>query len=410
MSGSDARGGAARIASMPVLRTFESRRFRLLVATILVLFGVAWNLLRLSMFESSESWGLDFGAYYHAAERMLAGSSPYATMQVASPAVAYCFDCYLYPPFFAQSLAPMTLVPLEAAKVIWLAIGYAAVFASTWLATGIGGATKSLERAIWCLAAVLLFEPVSHAVWNGNIGTIVALGVTAVAMGGTRAGVGAGVISLLKVAPGTLLPAVLASSRESRRALLVTLTAITGTLFLLAPRAWLEYPLVLANLFTDPARSDGDLALGYAVSEAGWGPVAVAIVRVATLIAAGVCILASIWVARRQGGMPAAALLGTVAMLIIPGTLWLHYLVVLLPFAAMAWPRARTGIRGVLLASLVLVSIAPYLDNPPLWVYLGASLSLTAAGWVLWPRQADNEVTGLHVSLGDGQRKPGLSL
>lgn len=370
---------------MPVLRTFESRRFRLIVATILALLGIAWNVLRLSMFESSGSWGLDFAVYYRAAERMLAGASAYEATQLGS-AVAYCFDCYKYPPFFAQILSPLTLVPLEAARVIWLAIGYSMAFASTWLATGIGGASRSLERAIWCVVAVTLFEPVSSAVWNGNVGTIVALGVTAVAMGGTRAGVGAGVIALLKVAPGTLLPAVLASSREARRALLGTVVVVTGTLFILAPRAWLEYPLVLAHLGSDSAPSDGNLALGYAMSEAGWGPDAVAILRLATLVAAGVCILASVWLARRNGGMPVAALLGSLAMLLIPGTLWLHYLVVLLPFAAMAWPRASAGIRGVLLASLVVVSVAPFLGNPPAWFYLGSVLAFPAAGWVLWPR------------------------
>ncbi len=104
--------------------------------------------------------------------------------------------------------------------------------------------------------------------------------------------------------------------------------------------------------------------------------------------------------------MPAAALLGTVAMLIIPGTLWLHYLVVLLPFAAMAWPRARAGIRAVLLASFVLVSLAAFMGNPPLWAYLGSALSVIAAGWVLWPRRDDTQVSGLHVSPSDGRKEP----
>ena len=398
MSGLDARGGAAQGASIPLLRTFESRRFRLIVATFLALLGVAVNLMRLTMFDAGEGWAFDFAAYYHAAERMLAGASPYTAMLLASPVVEYCFDCYKYPPFFAQILSPLTLVPLEAAKVIWLAIGYAAAFASTWLATGIGGANKSLERAIWCLAAVTLFEPVSSAVWNGNVGTIGALGVTLVAMGGVAAGVGAGVVTLLKVAPVTLLPAVIASTREARRALVGTLAVVIGSLFLLAPQAWLEYPVVLANLVGDSAPSDGNLALGYAASEGGWGPGAVSVVRLATLVTAGACILASIWLARRRGGMPAAALLGTVAMLIIPGTLWLHYLVVLLPFAAMAWPRARAGIRAVLLASFVLVSLAAFMGNPPLWAYLGSAMSLTAAGWVVWPRRAGTQVTGAPLS------------
>ena len=80
--------------------------------------------------------------------------------------------------------------------------------------------------------------------------------------------------------------------------------------------------------------------------------------------------------------MPAAALLGTVAMLTIPGTLWFHYLAVLLPFAAMAWPRTGSTVRGLLLASAVLVSIAPYLGEPPLLVYFGSTLLSGAAGWV----------------------------
>ena len=161
MSGLEARSGSGGIASIPLLRTFESRRFRLIVATFLALLGVAMNLIGWPCSTRTRAVAFDFAAYYHAAERMLAGASPYTAAQLEVTVVAYCFDCYLYPPFFAQILSPITLVPLEAAKVIWLAIAYVAAFASTWLATGIGGAARSLERAVWCLAAVTLFEAVS---------------------------------------------------------------------------------------------------------------------------------------------------------------------------------------------------------------------------------------------------------
>jgi len=296
----------------------------------------------------------------------------------------------------------MTLVPLAAAKVIWLAIGYVAAFASTWLATGIGGAARSLERAIWCLAAVMLFDAVASAAWNGNVGTIIALGVTMVALGGVAAGVGAGLGALLKVAPGTLLPAVFAADRESRTSLMVTLAIVAGSLFLLAPQAWLEYPLVLRNVLAYPSNSEVNLSIGQVASTWGWGPHAISFVRLAMVSAGGVCIVVSIWLARRRGGMPAAALLGTVAMLIIPATLWFHYLAVLLPFAAMAWPRAGAGIRGLLLTSAALVGIAPYLNEPPLLVYLGSALLLIAAGWVLWPRRAGAQVAGVTMRPGDG--------
>ena len=134
----------------------------------------------------------------------------------------------------------------------------------------------------------------------------------------------------------------------------------------------------------------------------GMGTDAVSFVRLAMVSAGGACIVVSIWLARQRGCMPAAALLGTVAMLIIPGTLWFHYLAVLLPFAAMAWPRAGAGIRGLLLTSADLVGIAPYLDEPPLLVYLGSALMLTAAGWVLWPRRSGARVTGLTLQPADG--------
>jgi hypothetical protein len=231
---------------------------------------------------------------------------------------------------------------------------------------------------------------------------MIALGVTMVALGGVAAGVGAGLGALLKVAPGTLLPAVFAADRESRSALMVTLAVVAGSLFLLAPQAWLEYPVVLRNVFADTSGSEVNLAIGQVASTWGWAPDAISFVRLAVVSAGGVCIMVSIWLARQRGGMPAAALLGTVAMLIIPGTLWLHYLAVLLPFAAMAWPRAGAGIRGILLASAASVSIATYLDESALLVYLGSALLLTAAGWVLWPRRAGARVTGLTTLVGDG--------
>ena len=96
MSGPNERRRAAGHASVPVLRTFESPRFRLLVAMLLTLLGFALNIARLTVYDPSDpGLAFDFAAYYHAAERMLAGSSPYTAVQLEGTGGAYCFDCYL---------------------------------------------------------------------------------------------------------------------------------------------------------------------------------------------------------------------------------------------------------------------------------------------------------------------------
>jgi hypothetical protein len=78
-------------------------------------------------------------------------------------------------------------------------------------------------------------------------------------------------------------------------------------------------------------------------------------------------------------------------MLLIPGTLWFQYLAVLLPFAAMAWPRAEPPVRAALVTSAALVGIAPYLAEQPLLAHAGATVLLVAAAWVLWPRRISRE-------------------
>lgn len=134
---------------------------------------------------------------------------------------------------------------------------------------------------------------------------------------------------------------------------------MVASLFLLAPQAWLEYQVVVRDVFANPAGSGANLAINQVLSEWGWGPDAISFLRAAMVAAGGARVVVSIWPARQRGGMPAAALLGTVAMLVIPGTLWFHHLAVLLPFAAMAWPRAGVGRRTVLLASATIIGLAP---------------------------------------------------
>ena len=103
-------------------------------------------------------------------------------------------------------------------------------------------------------------------------------------------------------------------------------------------------------------------------------------------------IVASVWLALQRRGAPAAALMGTIAMLVIPGTMWNHYFVVLVPFAAMAWPSGGPWLRVGLLAGAA--AMVPGFVLTPLG-FAGALLMATLAAWSLWPRTSDQPAQAL---------------
>jgi len=381
-----------RSRSLPLLRTWDSTRFRVLVALLLVVVGaIAIGVYAAVLVDvQPESWGYDVTVYYQASQRIMTTGTPYLSSQLAGPIDALCPDCYLYPPPFAQAFAPLTALSTDVVRALWFAVQALAMLAALWLGTGLGGAKRTLERAAWCLVASILYVPVFASLWFGNVSTLLALCVTLVAMGEIAAGVGAAVGSLLKVAPATLVPGTLFIDGRARRSLVVSMAVIAGLSFLAAPGAWLQYPTVLANMIRGSADDSLNLAPAYVAAQMGAAPWVADVVRVATIIVALSCVATSVWAARRPRGAPLTALLATVAMLLLAGSLWYHYLAVLLPFAAMAWPASSSWLRAGLLVAAVLVSVGP---GAPLVVLSGALLLAVVAGRALWsePRAAVSE-------------------
>jgi hypothetical protein len=229
--------------------------------------------------------------------------------------------------------------------------------AALWVGTGIGGARASLERALWCGVAAAYFLPVFDTLWKGNVSGFVALTSVAVALGGRAAGVGAAVGTLLKMAPVTLLPAALVADRRARGSAVLVLGLGVLVSAVLAPQPWLDYPRVLVNMLQGTADYASNLAPAAVVANLGWPDAIASLVRILALGVAGLALLFSVNLARTRTGLPAAALLGVIAMLLVPGSLWYHYLVVLLPFAAIAWVRATAPARALLLGSAAAVSL-----------------------------------------------------
>ena len=370
--------------SKPGLRTLASDRFRLVVALLIATAGVALNAVFLVALDGAvPDWDQDFLAYYLAAGRLADGLPLYEQAQLSGPIDAVCYDCYLYPPPFAQLLSPLSGLGFGDAQVFWYVVQSAVMVGAIWLATGVGGAARSLERLAWCVVAVTWFMPVFASLWYGNVSTLLALTVVLVAMGGAAAGVGGGLATVLKVVPLVYLPAVLMMGRRAIGSLIATLLVVVGVSFILDPASWFDFPQALANLVTGSSDSLDNYAPASLVEAAGWPSAAATGIRLLTLGIVAATLVTSVWAARRPGGAPLAALLATISMLLLPGTLWYHYLAVLLPLAAMAWPRGRMGARTALLAGAVAV-IAAGVTQPWLAIVGGGGM-LAAAAWALWP-------------------------
>jgi hypothetical protein len=376
----DQRG---RLQTLPGLRTLASERFRELVAAVLWIIGVlllALYMIRATGAGASQA-AIDFAAYHAAAQAMVVDASPYAPVMLQGPIPAQGVGAYRYPPLLAQALGPMAMLPLPAAAVVWAILQGAAVFAATWLALGAGGARPTRERFLWAGVATTYFLPVFDSLWKGNVGGFLALTV-AVALAapgrrgsadevtprgmpllGTLSGIAIAVAMLVKLTPGVLLlPAASAALRGLRhgRTTLLAAAASTSVLLLpsiaLAPDAWREYATVLPNLLAGPADyptnlAPSSLAAVYLPAATWLAPLA----RFAAL-AGGLGLLALSFAWARQRDTLAAAVTAAVAgSLLLPGAAWYHYLAVLLPPAAFAWPRATTVQRAAMLAGSALV-------------------------------------------------------
>lgn len=372
------------LSTLPGLRTFQSAGFRTAMAAMLLMLGILLLGVLLISQAGSEGgqYAIDLGAYHAAAQRLAAGEALYPAWMLDGPIDAQGVDQYLYPPLFAQLFGPLAGASTQVAALVWLMLQATAVYASVWVGSSIGGARRSLERALWCGVAALYFLPVFDTLWKGNISGFLALSGVVVALGGTVAGAGAAVGALLKAVPGTLVPAALVMDARARASVIVVLLVVAVISFALAPTAWLDYPRVVLNMLAGSVDYATNLAPATLLQRAGAPDTVATVIRAGTLVLAVLALVGSVIMARRPDGLPVSALLGTAALLLVPGSLWYHYLVLLLPFAAMAWPRAGSRLRGALFVSAALISLS--LVWLPLAVVGAACLGLAAAR-AIWP-------------------------
>jgi hypothetical protein len=361
-TGSPPRAGS--FTQLPGVRTFRARPFRLLVAATLLILGslvLGLALVRQAN-DPSGQFGVDFADYRVASERIAAGLSPYAPEMLLGPVDAQGTDRYRYPPVLAQLLAPTAGLPLGAVEAGWLVLQLVAVSIAVWIGGSWGGSRPTLERALWSGVAVVLFLPVFDSLWKGNVSDIVALLVILTAAGVAAGGIAAASATFIKVVPLTLVPAAVLGDDGGRRRTLRALAAtgifafvVFGVSFALSPQAWRDYAVVLPNLLAGSAPVATNLAPWAVASQLGLPEPLQSLVRVASVVVALGCLVASCWPPRV--GRDARLLGATAAMLLLPAALWFHYLAALLPFAALGWERAAARNRAVIVASAAAVTL-----------------------------------------------------
>jgi hypothetical protein len=268
----------------------------------------------------------DFRQFYRAADAILGGESPYGP---GSESLTAWGGAFPYPPLPALLAMPLTLLSLEAAGLVVMALLVGVALAIPFV----------LRVRDWrCYGLLLLWPPVISAIQTGNVTLWFALAAALAWRFRERplpAGAGVGVTLATKF---FLWPLVVWLA-ATRRRLAAVLACAIGALLLLLPWAAIgfdvmrDYPSLLRSL-EETVGEDSYTAYIVAL-DLGASP---AVARVAWL-ALGLALLAAVVLAGRRGDDRSAFVLAMAAALALTPIVWLHYFALLLVVVAVAQPR-----------------------------------------------------------------------
>ena len=348
------------------IRRLYEASFRDRVLLMLVLgigaYYVIWSVVQWLTL-TPESLRFDFVNYFGGAQAAAHGTDIYADFKRSWGTQAWVV-AYIYPPFFALVLAPLTSLGLLAAARIWLLVVQAAFVGSLLLILRIHPELSRSGRRLLLLAS-LGFMPLYLNFKFQQVATVWLLLITGALWAALRrhtglAGAFIAAAASLKVSPIFLIPLF---ARLGRWRIAVTgsamLVAITVVTVLAAPGSWQFFTVVLPRIGLGTANWDNGSIDGLVSRIAEVAPqlfggatqtVAKAVIAAAAVIVIGV----TLW--RSRGGTDEAWTLRLsvsaliTALLIVSSVTWQHHLVtLLLPLATgIAWitvrrPGARYG-------------------------------------------------------------------
>lgn len=294
----------------------------------------------------------------------------------------------VYPPFAGLVLAPLSLLSLEALRIVWFTGIFLAVQWIVWLATGWVGLRRAWVRLGTGLAVAGLFavfDPGWQELWSGQVNTFLALLVLGdlVRRDGARGrGVLVGIAAGIKLTPGLFIVYFLLTRRfREAWTAIGTFAATVAVGFAVLPGPAMDYwtghawdtdrihphpgiPLnqnlrgLFARLLHDP-----DVLLP-------WLAAALVVVAGGLLVA----------VALHRRGLIAegAVLVGVTALLVSPVS-WVYHWVWLVPVLIVLTAAAVRTRSPVWAGAVVLTAAAAFLA-PYTWVGLAAGLAPTDVG------------------------------
>jgi alpha-1,2-mannosyltransferase len=348
-----------------VRRLYEARfRERVLLMLVVAagLYYLTWSVVQWVTL-TPDALRFDFVNYFGGAQAAAHGTDIYADFKRSWGTQAWVV-AYIYPPFFALVLAPLTSLGLLAAARIWLLAVHAAFFGSLALILRIHPELSRSGRRVLLLAS-LGFMPVYLNLKFQQVATVWLLLITAALWAALRrrpglAGAFIAAAASLKVSPIFLIP-LFARLGRWRVAVLgsVTVVAVTVVTMLAAPGSWQFFTVVLPRIGLGTANWDNGSVDGLVSRIVQLAPdlFGGATQTVARVLIAGTAVIVigvTLWFAR--GSIDASWTLRlsvaalTTSLLIVSSVTWQHHLVtLLLPMAtAVAWitvrrPGARYG-------------------------------------------------------------------
>jgi alpha-1,2-mannosyltransferase len=348
-----------------VRRLYEVRfRERVLLMLVVVAAGyyLTWSVVQWVTLTPA-ALRFDFVNYFGGAQAAAHGTDIYADFKRSWGSEAWVV-AYIYPPFFALVLAPLTSLGLLAAARIWLLVVHAAFLVALALILRIHPELSRSGRRLFLLAG-FTFMPVYLNLKFQQVATVWLLLITAALWAALRrraglAGAFIAIAASLKVTPIFLIP-LFARLGRWRVAMLggVMLVGVTVVSVLAAPGSWQFFTVVLPRIGLgtanwDNGSIDGLVSRIVELAPGLFGSATQTVAKVVIAAAAVIVIGVTLWVARDIGDQAWRLRLSVAALvtslLIVSSVTWQHHLVtLLLPIAtAIAWitvrrPGARYG-------------------------------------------------------------------
>jgi alpha-1,2-mannosyltransferase len=341
-----------------VRRLYEARfreRVLLMLVVVAALYYVIWSVVQWVTLTPA-ALRFDFVNYFGGAQAAAHGTDIYADFKQSWGTQSWVV-AYIYPPFFALLLAPLTSLGLVAAARIWLLVVHAAFLVALALILRIHPELSRSGRRLFLLAS-FTFMPVYLNLKFQQVATVWLLLLTAALWAVLRrraglAGIFIAAAASLKVSPIFLIP-LFARLGRWRVALVggVTLVAVTVVSMLAAPGSWQFFTVVLPRIGLgtanwDNGSIDGLVSRIVELAPRLFGDATQTVAKVAIVATAVIVIGVTLWMSRPAGEQVWALRLSVAALitslLIVSSVTWQHHLVtLLLPIAtAIAWITAR---------------------------------------------------------------------